>query len=71
MPRYTFSCEDCGTLHIEHGFDEPHPEKCGMCGGPIKREWDVPAGIIYKDSGFYSTDKVLSEPINPLDDPEN
>lgn len=62
MPTYTFLCKKCETIfEIDHGFDEPHPDECPRCGGPIERKFD-PFAVLYKGSGFYTTDKVLSEP---------
>jgi len=37
------------------------------CGGRLVRIFDQP-NITYRGGGFYHTDKVLSDPINPLDE---
>ena len=38
---------------------ESGPETCENCGGPLRRVL-YPAGIIFKGSGFYSTDSRSS-----------
>lgn len=58
MPTYDYECESC-----EHRFevfqsmkDDP-VKNCPECGGAVRRVVSGGAGIIYKGSGFYSTDK--------------
>ena len=56
MPTYEYVCQSCGT-HVEvyqRFSDEPLTE-CGVCGGPLRKVFH-PAGILFKGSGFYSTD---------------
>lgn len=61
MARYEFDCENCGPIVVEHGMTEDHPEVCPNCGGEITRHFFSPS-ITFRGSGFYTTDKVLSEP---------
>lgn len=64
---YTFRCGSCGSIYqVEHGINEKHPAKCPVCSGPLLRKFDA-FNIHYRDSGFYSTDQVLYEPIKPED----
>ena len=59
MPTYEYVCQKC-----EHEFevfqsmkDKPLtkcPEK--KCGGKVKRKLGTGAGLIFKGSGFYTTD---------------
>ena len=59
MPVYIFRCQRCGQdVEVEHSFDQPHPKKHKNCGGRLQRQF-APPYIIYKGSGFYSTDKRL------------
>lgn len=57
MPTYTYECLECN-----HSFDEfqkmsdPYLESCPKCKGKVKRIIGAGAGIIYKGSGFYTTD---------------
>jgi putative FmdB family regulatory protein len=56
MPTYEYACLSCGT-HVEvfQRFSEDALTECGVCGGPLRKVFH-PAGILYKGSGFYSTD---------------
>jgi putative FmdB family regulatory protein len=59
MPVYIFRCQKCGqVVEVEHSFNQPHPKKHKNCGGRLHRQF-APPYIIYKGSGFYSTDKRL------------
>ena len=62
MPVYSFRCQKCDEpVEVEHSFREPHPTKHKGCGGKLTRIFHSPA-IRYRGSGFYTTDKVLSDP---------
>lgn len=78
MPLYTFKCEKCGEIvRYTQGFFDVRPTKCEvpkfdkngkvtLCGGKLIRQYDSP-NVVYRGSGFYHTDKVLSDPIKPED----
>jgi len=59
MPTYEYVCEKCG-----HNFDafqsmlDPRLEDCPLesCDGKVRRKIGRGAGLIFKGSGFYSTD---------------
>lgn len=57
MPTYEYECTKCG-----HHFDafqkinDKTLDKCPRCNGKVKRLISAGAGIIFKGSGFYSTD---------------
>ncbi|MCS7260738.1 MAG: zinc ribbon domain-containing protein [Anaerolineae bacterium] len=56
MPIYEYKCVQCG-LHFErfqHFSDAPLQE-CPDCNGQVRRVLQ-PVGIVFKGSGFYSTD---------------
>jgi putative FmdB family regulatory protein len=56
VPTYEYACTKCGQ-HVEvfqRVSDEPLTT-CGVCGGPLRKVFH-PAGILFKGSGFYSTD---------------
>ncbi len=56
MPTYEYACTQCGQ-HIEvyqRIADDPL-DTCGACGAPLRKVFH-PAGILFKGSGFYSTD---------------
>lgn len=56
MPTYEYECTSCGQ-HIEvfQRITEDPLTTCGACGGPLRKVFH-PAGIVFKGSGFYSTD---------------
>ena len=56
MPTYEYVCASCGN-HFDtvQSFSEPPLERCEICGGQLRRVFH-PAGILFKGSGFYSTD---------------
>ncbi|MBN2353324.1 MAG: zinc ribbon domain-containing protein [Spirochaetales bacterium] len=62
MPTYEYRCKMCG--HQFEAFqrisDEPL-KKCPKCGKPVERMISSGMGIIFKGSGFYSTDYKKSK----------
>jgi putative FmdB family regulatory protein len=56
MPTYEYACQSCGK-HVEvfQKFSDPPLTECAVCGGPLRKVFH-PAGILFKGSGFYSTD---------------
>ena len=68
MPVYTFRCQKCEqTVELEHGYNEPHPSKHTGCRGALKRVFISPE-VVYKGSGFYTTDKRLDTPAEDYDE---
>ena len=57
MPTYEYECQKC-----HHRFDlfqsikEKPKTTCPKCRGRVKRLLGTGAGVIFKGSGFYSTD---------------
>ncbi len=57
MPIYEYACTACGErTEAKQGFDDPPLEECLVCGGKLRKLYS-PVGIVFKGSGFYSTDK--------------
>lgn len=57
MPVYTYRCENCGVQFDEsQKFVDPPLVKCPECGKKTLRKVFQPVGIVFKGSGFYSTD---------------
>jgi len=58
MPTYEYECKSCG-----HGFEvfqamsDPPVKDCPKCGKEVRRLIFGGAGVIFKGSGFYVTDK--------------
>ncbi|HXF71032.1 MAG TPA: FmdB family zinc ribbon protein [Actinomycetota bacterium] len=56
MPTYEYVCSSCGNrLEVVQRFTDAPLSQCGVCGGPLRKVFH-PAGIVFKGSGFYSTD---------------
>jgi putative FmdB family regulatory protein len=56
VPTYDYQCRNCGNVtEVIHAMSEQGPTACERCGGALRRVL-YPAGIIFKGSGFYSTD---------------
>ena len=56
MPIYSYKCENCGEVYdklVKAGGNGK--VKCVECQSDTKRVFS-PVGIIFKGSGFYSTD---------------
>ena len=73
MPTYDYQCRSCGTVtEVIHPMAEDGPSVCEVCGGQLRRVL-YPTGIIFKGSGFYSTDSrsgntASSTPTKPAAD---
>lgn len=56
MPIYEYACTACGErTEAKQSFDDPPLETCEVCGGKLRKLYS-PVGIVFKGSGFYSTD---------------
>lgn len=56
MPIYEYACTACGErTEAKQGFDDPPLTECPICGGVLRKLYS-PVGIMFKGSGFYSTD---------------
>jgi putative FmdB family regulatory protein len=56
MPIYGYRCEQCGhELEVLQSMSEEPLRVCPNCMGPL-RKMIYPAGIIFKGSGYYTTD---------------
>lgn len=57
MPVYTYRCENCGFQFDRYQkFSESALTRCPECGKKSLRKVYSPVGIVFKGSGFYSTD---------------
>src|SRR3990172_719151 len=57
MPTYAYRCENCGVQFDRfQTFSEPTLVRCPECGEDALRKLYGPVGIVFKGSGFYSTD---------------
>ncbi len=57
MPIYTYRCENCGVqFDRQQKFSDPVLTRCPECNKKTLRKVYQPVGIVFKGSGFYSTD---------------
>ncbi len=57
MPVYTYRCESCGVqFDRQQKFSDPALTRCPECNKKTLRKVYQPVGIVFKGSGFYSTD---------------
>jgi len=56
MPTYEYRCDDCGyDFETVQGFNDEPLTVCPKCGSPVRKVFSS-VGIVFKGSGFYSTD---------------
>jgi len=56
LPIYEYECTCCSfRFELKRSFKENTPVSCPRCGGNAQRIFS-PVPIIFKGSGFYSTD---------------
>jgi putative FmdB family regulatory protein len=61
MPVYTYRCESCGIqFERSQKFSDASLTRCPECGKKTLRKVYTPVGIVFKGSGFYSTDHKSS-----------
>lgn len=61
MPTYEYRCAECGeTFDIFQKFSARPLRKHEGCGGELSKVIH-PAGIVFKGSGFYTTDSRAAE----------
>lgn len=57
MPIYTYRCDNCGVrFERQQKFSEAPLTRCPECSKKSLRKIYTPVGIVFKGSGFYSTD---------------
>lgn len=57
MPTYAYGCDNCGVRFDRYqSFEAPPLTECPECGEAALRKLYQPVGIVFKGSGFYSTD---------------
>ena len=56
MPTYAYQCESCGNeFDLRQSFDASPEQPCPVCSSTGRRRFSPPT-VIYKGSGFYTTD---------------
>ena len=60
MPRYDYECQSCQTLfEVKQVFNDEPVANCPSCHNAARRKFQV-VPIIYKGTGFYTTDYAPS-----------
>jgi putative FmdB family regulatory protein len=56
MPTYEYACRDCSQhLEVVQSFRDEPLTACPTCSGRLRKVYAA-TGIIFKGSGYYSTD---------------
>jgi len=62
MPTYEYRCRKCGhRFELFHSIKDDTIKRCPKCKGRADRLISGGAGILFKGSGFYSTDYRSSQ----------
>jgi putative FmdB family regulatory protein len=57
MPVYTYRCENCGVqFDRQQSFQDEPLKICPECRKKALKKVIGPVGVVFKGSGFYSTD---------------
>jgi len=61
MPIYTYRCQECGIqFERTQKFSDTPLKHCPECDKDTLRKVYTPVGVVFKGSGFYSTDNRSS-----------
>lgn len=65
MPVYVYHCDECDfQFEQQQKFSDKPLKQCPRCGKNSLHKVYMPVGVIYKGSGFYSTDHRSSSRAN-------
>ncbi len=68
MPRYDYRCTPCDSrFEINRSINDRAPVACPTCGTESRRIFS-PVGVVFKGSGFHSTD-YRSDKVTPSANP--
>ena len=57
MPTYEYECCECpNQFEVIQKMTEEHLKHCPKCKGKVRRLVGTGSGVIYKGSGFYTTE---------------
>ena len=56
MPYYEYQCKNCGKFEKKQRITEDALQVCPQCGAPVERLISKNIGVVFKGSGFYTTD---------------
>ena len=55
--KYSYRCPACGVFTVEQSMKDEPIQQCPDCGEQVKRIIGKNINVIYRTTGFYSTDK--------------
>ncbi|MDI6870408.1 MAG: zinc ribbon domain-containing protein [Bacillota bacterium] len=61
MPTYEYHCPNCGRFEHFQRITEPALASCPDCSSPVRRVVTGGLGVIYRGSGYYTTDNRSAE----------
>ncbi|HHW18846.1 MAG TPA: zinc ribbon domain-containing protein [Firmicutes bacterium] len=61
MPIYEYKCAKCGVFETMQKITDEPLKTCPKCGGPVTKLISHNVGIIFKGTGFYTTDNRSNE----------
>ncbi|GMO23636.1 MAG: zinc ribbon domain-containing protein [Termitinemataceae bacterium] len=62
MPTYEYHCKKCDDdFEVVQSFNDTPLKVCPKCGSEVHRVITGGSGVIFKGSGFYSTDTALAK----------
>ena len=56
MPIYEYRCPKCGVVEAMQKVTDEPLKTCPKCGEPVKKVISHSVGIVFKGTGFYTTD---------------
>ena len=57
MPTYEYECQKCGhRFELFQSIKDGPKKTCPKCRGRVKRLLSTGGGLLFKGSGFYTTD---------------
>jgi putative FmdB family regulatory protein len=56
MPIYEYKCKNCGEFTKMQKISAQPLAICPTCGGEVERMISKNVGVVFKGSGFYTTD---------------
>ena len=64
MPTYEYECSKCGhTFEALQSITQKPLSRCPRCNGSVRRKIHGGMGVIFKGSGFYTTDYKKSSAV--------
>jgi len=56
MPTYDYECPACGVFEVVQSITAEPLKKCPKCNRKVRRLIGAGGGLLFKGSGFYTTD---------------